>query len=215
MTIFAQRIGADCVLIYDCKGRTFLPIYNNDRTKNIKNSSMTDMEQTFKTRLMKFIAFTGMPLKTFEEMLGFSNGAIRNMRSGLSIDKLERIAKFFPILNKDWLTSGEGEMIIKEEYEKRMQMINGANARGYMDAIHYEGVNGEQMDKVKTSLDEVRMELPKVSKSVSASLDNFKREIREEIRQVSENYNKAMEMLATSQQQNSILMQRILDMTTK
>lgn len=40
-----------------------------------------------------------------------SNGYINSMRKGLGTPKLEQVLKQYPDLNRDWLITGEGEML--------------------------------------------------------------------------------------------------------
>lgn len=70
------------------------------------------METTVKERLTKFIKYKGLSQKKFEEVVGLSNGYVNNIRRSITIEKLQKIALCFPELNKTWILTGEGTMLI-------------------------------------------------------------------------------------------------------
>ena len=69
-----------------------------------------------KERLLEFVEYTGLPVYQFEKLCGLSNAYIKNISKGIGAEKLERILKQFPELNKDWLLYGVGNMLV-EHYE--------------------------------------------------------------------------------------------------
>ena len=64
-----------------------------------------------KERILEFIAYKGISNRAFEISCGFSNGYINSMRKGLGVNKIEDVLRVYPELNKDWLITGEGEML--------------------------------------------------------------------------------------------------------
>ncbi|MBQ7212122.1 MAG: hypothetical protein IJS19_05605 [Muribaculaceae bacterium] len=62
-------------------------------------------------------------MKTFEEKCGLSSGYVASMRKGFGREKLNNVLIAYPQLNKDWLLTGEGEMIIAES----SQVVRGDN----------------------------------------------------------------------------------------
>lgn len=49
----------------------------------------------------------------FEQLCGLSNGYVNNIKGKIGAKKLDDILKKFPALNKDWLLTGEGPMIVE------------------------------------------------------------------------------------------------------
>ncbi len=70
------------------------------------------MQETVKQRLISFLSYKGLSQKKFEDAVGLSNGYINNLKESPSSVKVQKIFNTFPDLNKDWLLTGEGEMLI-------------------------------------------------------------------------------------------------------
>lgn len=73
------------------------------------------METTVKQRLLEFIAYKGISVRSFERDCGLSYGYVNNMRVSIQPEKLTNIARCFPELNAGWIITGDGEMIRKNE----------------------------------------------------------------------------------------------------
>lgn len=56
--------------------------------------------------------------RAFCEVIGVSSSYISSMRVSIQPDKLTSIAEQFPMLNIDWLLTGEGEMLRKGDTGK-------------------------------------------------------------------------------------------------
>lgn len=69
------------------------------------------MEETVKDRLIKFIDSNKLSIRAFEQACSLSNGYLSKLRHAPSADKLSTIIATFPTLNKNWLLTGEGEML--------------------------------------------------------------------------------------------------------
>lgn len=65
-----------------------------------------------KERLLEFVRHTGMPVYQFEKVCGLSNAYIKNISKGIGADKLEKILNQFPELNRTWLLTGNGDMLL-------------------------------------------------------------------------------------------------------
>ena len=91
---------------------------------------------SLKERLIKFSELKELNVSLFERECNLSNGFINSSGKSIRHDSLEKISKRFPDLNREWLQTGEGDMIIKsappdekqevicEECEKLKEMIN-------------------------------------------------------------------------------------------
>ena len=69
------------------------------------------MEETVKQRLMMFKDYLGIGQAKFEKLAGLSNGYLNQLRNAPGAVKLQSIIYAFPELNKNWLLTGEGEML--------------------------------------------------------------------------------------------------------
>jgi phage repressor protein C with HTH and peptisase S24 domain len=72
------------------------------------------METSVKQRLIQFIKYKGIGQGKFEKAVGLSNGFVNNIRVSITPEKLQKIALYYPELNKSWLLTGEGEMLNNE-----------------------------------------------------------------------------------------------------
>lgn len=63
-----------------------------------------------KDRLKLFIEKENISKSRFERSVGLSNGYISNIKCKIGVDKLERILKQYPQINRDWLFFGTGNM---------------------------------------------------------------------------------------------------------
>lgn len=55
--------------------------------------------------------YKNLSQKKFEIACGLANGYVNNIRKSITIEKLQKITRQFPELNKTWLLTGEGMMI--------------------------------------------------------------------------------------------------------
>lgn len=70
------------------------------------------MENSVKQRLVNFLKYKRLSQKRFEEIVGLSNGYVNNIRRSITPNKLQQISLCFPELNKAWLLTGEGDMLL-------------------------------------------------------------------------------------------------------
>lgn len=64
-----------------------------------------------KERLLAFIEKKRISKSEFERRSGLSNGYVKNIGDSIGSKILENILKAYPDLNRDWLLTGEGEML--------------------------------------------------------------------------------------------------------
>lgn len=81
-----------------------------------------------KERILFFISFKRLSVRSFEEKCSLSNGYIKAMRKGFGPDKLSNVLHEFPELNREWLLYGEGEMLKTQPQPSVTQTnVNGNN----------------------------------------------------------------------------------------
>lgn len=68
-----------------------------------------------KERLLEFIRTMGLSVAQFERRAGLSNGYIRNFRGSFGGNKFDLILEAFPMLNREWVTTGRGEMMLPRQ----------------------------------------------------------------------------------------------------
>lgn len=69
---------------------------------------------TIKDRILEFLTTENISKAQFERQCGFSNGYVNSIKEGVGAEKLERILREYPILSREWLLSGTGEMYISD-----------------------------------------------------------------------------------------------------
>lgn len=89
---------------------------------------------TTKERLLEFLAYKGIGQTKFEEIAKISRGLVNNMGESLSQKTQDKISKSFPELNMEWLTRGDGEMMLSTP--KNAQFIE----KNHGTAINGDGV---------------------------------------------------------------------------
>ena len=64
-----------------------------------------------KDRIRQYAEFKGLNPKSFETIVGLSNGAFSKLSDNTRRSTIDRISIAFPDLNQNWLLTGEGEML--------------------------------------------------------------------------------------------------------
>ena len=73
------------------------------------------MEESVKQRLVIYIKHLGITVRDFERRCNLSNGYIRGLKDSPRPNRLADILSAYPQLNKTWLLTGEGEMLLQED----------------------------------------------------------------------------------------------------
>lgn len=68
---------------------------------------------TVKERLITFIRAENIPVAQFERACGMSNGYINSIRKTLGVEKLDNVLNSYPHLNREWLLTGNGSMLLQ------------------------------------------------------------------------------------------------------
>ena len=76
------------------------------------------MERTVKERLIEFLKANSISQKRFEEACGLSNGYINNLKNQPKEPILQKILLSYPTLNRIWLLTGYGEMLVSSKDDK-------------------------------------------------------------------------------------------------
>lgn len=65
-----------------------------------------------KERIIQFVSSKGITIQSFELKCKLSNGAVSKMGDNTRRSTLDKISNTFPELNRTWLLTGEGEMLL-------------------------------------------------------------------------------------------------------
>ena len=60
---------------------------------------------------MKFMSYREISASRFERMCGLSNGYFNKLRNAPGLDKIDKMLRVFPELNREWVLTGEGSML--------------------------------------------------------------------------------------------------------
>lgn len=83
--------------------------------------------ESVKDRLLEYIRREGISVREFEKKSKLSNGYLRSLNNSPSIDKMGGILDANPNLNRIWLLTGEGDMLVggvqKEEGVEKIPLL--------------------------------------------------------------------------------------------
>lgn len=81
------------------------------------------MEQTIKQRLIEYLRFKKMGRNKFESLAGISLGYISNLKKSPGAEQLVKILTAAPDINKTWLLTGEGNMLVDYIPDTRQECV--------------------------------------------------------------------------------------------
>lgn len=108
---------------------------------------------TVKDRLITYLKYRRIGQNKFESLAGIANGYISKLKTSPSIDILMRILNAAPDLNRDWLLTGEGSMLVDDGTPARAEQVQTrpripvTAAAGYLSGIA-EGVSADDCELV-------------------------------------------------------------------
>lgn len=123
------------------------------------------MEVTVKERISTFIKYKQISARAFESICGLSNGYLRQLKNSPTVDKMERILSAFPEINREWLTTGDGDML-KDSVTNVAQGDNATNIAGNGNNIR---TNSSTLDKALDEIAEQRKLVAKAQDQVSVA----------------------------------------------
>ena len=123
---------------------------------------------SIKDRILQFLETENIAKAQFERQCGFSNGYINSIKEGIGAEKLERILREYPLLRREWLLSGVGEMYISDREISNIveeDTLDGTNSFQLLSSITKSLINEisaqrrvtekaqEQIDRIITMLE--------------------------------------------------------------
>lgn len=136
------------------------------------------MQQTVKQRLIEFIKSKDLSQRRFETIVGLSNGYVNNISSGIGAAKFAEISKHFPDLNRDWLLTGEGEMLITDNAEPQNEystLLLPMSARGGSLIDFSNSAKREECEKVVSPIKGVDFAMTVTGESMAPEYPNGSR----------------------------------------
>lgn len=115
-----------------------------------------------KERMLDFIERMNLTKKEFELASGLSNGYLNNCKGNVGAAKLEGILTAYPQLNRAWLLTGEGEMLVADTTARTVEVsIVGSDDEVEVDIDtlmrewhtlpeNFANIIGESIDFVRT-----------------------------------------------------------------
>ena len=101
------------------------------------------MQSSIKERLIRYLEYKKIGRNKFEDSAGISLGYITHLKSTPGSAHLVKILNAAPDLNKTWLLTGEGEMLIpqKEEMNDNIDFLKEENKRLHEENIKLRAEN--------------------------------------------------------------------------
>ena len=125
------------------EGDMLLPEHNEyvaDKTLLLMKDGYTC--QSIKDRMVVFLKTIGEPLTHADRKCGFSIGYIRMLKKNPSAERVGIFLKNYPSLSRDWLMSGEGEMLLSD-YDEYVLDKSEDNSISVVD----EGSDSQQVEE--------------------------------------------------------------------
>lgn len=133
---------------------------------NHNNNSTHAIMKTQKERLLTFINYLGLSKRAFERSIGVSLATVTNAKDKLSYGLIEKTISTYPILNRIWLLTGNGEMIINQErtisdYVTNNGDVSGQNFGSGTQVITSQA-DPEELQKLRDRVHELEIENAKL-----------------------------------------------------
>lgn len=112
-------------------------------------------------RILTFISHLGVNVAEFERNCNLSNGSVSKMGDNTRRSTLDRISKFYPSLNLNWLLTGEGSMILGEENAVQQKQESTESKGDFVrvkihdDHVHYTYINRNHVYAVREEADRI------------------------------------------------------------
>lgn len=124
------------------------------------------MNQTIKDRIILWVEFQNISISAFERKCGLGVGYVANLKANTNSKKINDIIKAYPELNKQWLLTGEGDMLKK---------INNQNQSAGNDSV-LQQANGDDItqsanEKESKTLTQAMSEISEMRKALTKAMD--------------------------------------------
>ena len=153
-----------------------------------------------KERLIKFLAYLGISQRKFEINCGLSNGFIDKIGDSIRKNNLNKISDKYPELNTNWLKTGEGDMLNKEEtrfvnFKIQNPDLNVNDLIKVMDSLTNIMRANTEIEKVKVEIEKIKAEANAESIRLNAENERIKLENERINAEVNERHSKNIERM--------------------
>ena len=107
------------------------------------------MEITVKQRLIEYLKYKGIGRNKFEMLAGISTGYISNLKKAPGADHLVKILSAAPDLNKDWLLTGEGDMLLPQSGYNAVVSGDGTAVAGNSNHVEVPAIINKALDEIE------------------------------------------------------------------
>lgn len=97
---------------------------------------------------MIFIKSINISIKKFEEAVGLSNGYINNLKSQPREENIQKIIQSFPNLNRIWLLTGEGDMLLPQNGNATTVNDNHTSVAGNSNQVNATSTLDKALDEI-------------------------------------------------------------------
>lgn len=118
------------------------------------------MDENFVVRFEKWVNLTGINPNQITVKAGLPIGLVGKLLNGgkgLSVENIEKILYAYPDLNVDWLITGRGEMLLKDNSTTKKPLIV------------------DEMPTIREIMSDQRKEIAELNQQVGALKDQIKR----------------------------------------
>lgn len=122
-----------------------------------------------KQRILQYVDYLGIAKRSFYAKTGISRGTLDNS-SGITEDIIAKFIAIYPNVSPIWLLTGEGEMIIKNEYSEAKEN-NDADACESISQYIYCKSCQEKDKLIKAQQDHIDT-LKKMIESLTSTIQN-------------------------------------------
>lgn len=136
------------------------------------------MASTVKERLLEFLKEERISASEFSRRMNLSPAYLASMRKSMPEEKVERLMKIFPQLNRDWLLYGEGNMYREDleeqglayHYHRHLVPLipNHATAGRFPD--YAEGMTEEKCEKIYSPFDDAELAIQVLGDSMEPEI---------------------------------------------
>lgn len=134
---------------------------------------------TVKQRLLEFLKTEGISASEFSRKMGLSPAYIASMRKSMPEEKVERLTKLFPQLNRDWLLYGEGNMyrdldgdLDPHRLDRHMVPLVPTHAKAGRMSSYADGIDLDECDRVYSPSERAQLAIKVRGDSMEPKIPN-------------------------------------------
>lgn|ERR1035437_371707 len=124
-------------------------------------------------RLKEFLKHLELGQNIFEKRMGWGNGYIAHIKKSIGSDKLNDLINEYPLLNIEWLITGNGNML-KEEKQNNISIASDSVPK--YGIIANKSIENTNLEKYNMDYKEKYYEQLEIVNELRERIDYFQRE---------------------------------------